>query len=72
MDITVKEFKMHDHLRKTFLEEYWSENDIIVKTKMINLCICFKMIILSRTKDVDAIYHYGSIGHLISLDLTNR
>ena len=30
---------MHDHLRKIFLEEYWSENDSIVKTKMINLCI---------------------------------
>ena len=63
---------MHDHCRKTFLKEYWSESGSIVKTKVINLCICFKMIIRSKTIDIDVAYHTDVIGHLISFDVTSR
>ena len=54
---------MHDHCRKTFVEEYWSESGSTVKTKVIHLCIFFKMIICSRTIDIDVVYHNDGIGH---------
>ena len=66
--LTVKEFKMHDHCRKMFLGEYWSESGSIVKTKVIHLCICFKLITRSRR----VAYHDESVGHLVSLDMTNQ